>query len=343
MTVPLRAAPVFAATLTVTLPLPVPLAPLVIVSQPAFDVAVQAQVDADAVTAIVPLPASAPMFALAGAIVNVHGAGAAAAWLTVKVRPAIEIVPLRALPVFAAALTVTLPLPVPLAPLVIVNHAAFDVAVHEQFAVTLIVAVPTSAVRFAEDGEIEKLQVGVAAAWLTVKVWPPIVTVPVRAGSGLSAAETVTVPLPVPLAPLVTVSHGAFEAAVHAHDGADAVTVIVPVPPSAVTVAVVGEIVKLHGGGGGGGGGVAVCDTVTLRPAIVSVAERSAPLFAATVTVTVVSPLPLAALSVAHGALLDAVQPQLPCAASMRTVLLPPDAPKVNADGVTVNVHGNAS
>lgn len=79
MTVPLRAVPVFAAALTVTLPLPVPLAALVIVSQPAFDVAVHPHVGADAVTAIAPLPPSAPMFALDGAMVNVHGAGAAAA------------------------------------------------------------------------------------------------------------------------------------------------------------------------------------------------------------------------------------------------------------------------
>jgi hypothetical protein len=44
-------------------------------------------------------------------------------------------------------------------------------------------------------------------------------------------AEKPTVPLPVPDAPLVIVSHGAPAVAVHAHDGAEAVTAIDPEPP----------------------------------------------------------------------------------------------------------------
>ena len=54
-------------------------------------------------------------------IVNVHGVGAAAC-VTVKVRPAIVSVPMRAAPVFAATVKPTDPLPVPLAPEVIVSH-----------------------------------------------------------------------------------------------------------------------------------------------------------------------------------------------------------------------------
>jgi hypothetical protein len=96
--------------------------------------------------------------------VNVHAAGAAAAWLTVNVKPAIDSVPLRAPPVFAAMLTVTVPLPIPLAPLAIVSHPSVAVAVHEQFAVTLIVVVPASAATLAEVGEIAKLHVGVGPA-----------------------------------------------------------------------------------------------------------------------------------------------------------------------------------
>jgi len=78
--------------------------------------------------------------------------------------PAIERVPLRAAPVLAPTLTVTLPLPIPLAPLAIVSHGAFDVAVHEQFAVTLTVVVVASAPTLADEGAMAKLQVGVGAA-----------------------------------------------------------------------------------------------------------------------------------------------------------------------------------
>jgi hypothetical protein len=150
----------------------------------------------------------------------------------------------------------------------------------------------------------------------------------------------VTVPLPVPLDAPGIVSHGALDVATHAHVGVEAVTVTVPVPPSAVTFAVVGEMVNVHDGGGGG---VPDCVTVTVRPASVTVADRSAPLLAATVSVTLVSPLPLVALSVTHGTPLDAVHAQLPCAASIRTIALPPDAPIVTVVGATVNVQGNAA
>jgi hypothetical protein len=185
-------------------------------------------------------------------------------------------VPLRAAPVFAATLTLTTPLPVPLPPLAIVNHAAFDVAVHAHDVVTPTVVVPPSAATLTSVGRIANVHVCAAAAWLTVNVRPPIDAVPVRATPVLAAADTVTLPLPVPLAPAVIVSHDALEVAVHAHDEADAVTATAAVPPSAAMVALDGEIVKLHGAG-------AACVTVTVRPATVKVPERSLPAFAATV------------------------------------------------------------
>jgi len=235
-------------------------------------------------------------------------------------------------------LMTTLPLPTPLAPLAIVSHEAFDVAVHEQFAVTLMDVVVASGPTLADVGAIEKLQVG-AAAWFTVKVCPAIVTVPLRgAGSGLAAAATVTAPLPVPLDPLAIVSHGALLAAIQLHEAAEAVTVIVVLPASAPRLAFDGAIVKVHGGGG-----VADCVIVNVRPATVSVPERSPPLFAATVNVTVASPLPLEVLSVIHGTLLDAVHAQPLRAASIRIVALPPDEPKFCVVAVTVNVHGAAA
>jgi hypothetical protein len=163
--------------------------------------------------------------------------------------------------------------------------------------------------------------------------------VPLRAAvSGLAAADTATVPLPVPLDPFASVSHGAFVDALQLHDGADAVTVTVAAPASAPRFALPGAIVKVHGGGG-----VADCVIVNVRPATVSVPDRSAPLFAATVNVTVESPLPFAVLSVIHGALLAAVHAQLACAASIRSVPLPPEAPKFCDEEVTVNVHGSAA
>jgi hypothetical protein len=241
--------------------------------------------------------------------------------------------------VFAAMLTTTLPLPAPLTPLAIVSHGAFDVAVHEQFAVTLMVVVAASGPTFADEGAIEKLQIGVAAAWFSVNVCPAIVTVPLRAtGSGLAAAATVTVPLPVPLEPLAIVSHGVLVAALQLHEAAEAVTVTVAFPASAPRLAFGGAIVKVHGGGG-----VADCVIVNVRPPTVSVPDRSAPLLAATVNATVVSPLPLVVFSVIHGTLLDAVHAQLACAASTRSVALPPDEPKFCVEAVTVNVHGSAA
>ena len=254
--------------------------------------------------------------------------------------PATVRVPLRAGPGFAATPTLTVPLPIP-PPLTIVSHGAFDVAVHAQFAVTLIVVVFASAPSATDAGAIAKLHVGAGAAWLTVKVWPAIVTVPLRAASALPAAATVTVALPVPLAAPAIVSHGALAVALQAHDGADAVIATLAVPALAPRFALVGAIVKLHGGGGGGG--AADCAIVNVRPATVTAPERSPPALAATVNVTVALPLPLVPVSVIHGTVLDAVQAQLPDAASMRTVPLPPDDPKLSVEALTVNVQFNAA
>ena len=78
------------------------------------------------------------------------------AWFTVKLCPAIVNVADRAVvPVFAATLNATEPLPVPLAPLVIVTHVTGLVAVQAQpvAAVTLTVPVPPLATTDAEVGD----------------------------------------------------------------------------------------------------------------------------------------------------------------------------------------------
>jgi hypothetical protein len=72
------------------------------------------------------------------------------------------------------------PLPVPLVPALTVSHAALLVAVQPQpaTAVTVTVPLPADESGFAEVGAM------VAAhgtpAWVTVKVRPPTVSVPVR-------------------------------------------------------------------------------------------------------------------------------------------------------------------
>ena len=73
--VPVRAAPVLGATLNDTVPLPAPLAPPTSVIQSAFAVADHAQVAADAVTLIEPVPPASVMLCETGAIDIVHDGG----------------------------------------------------------------------------------------------------------------------------------------------------------------------------------------------------------------------------------------------------------------------------
>ena len=83
---------------------------------------------------------------------------------------------------------------------------------------------------------------------VTVKVWPAIVTVPVRcAVAEFAAMVMLTVPLPVPLAPAVIVTKlVALLTAVHVHPDV-VVTFTVPVPPAAVNCCPGGVMPKLHG------------------------------------------------------------------------------------------------
>jgi len=80
------------------------------------------------------------------------------------------------------------------------------------------------------------------AAWLTVNVRPPIVIVPLRAVVfGFADALNATVPLPLPLAPLVTVSHDVLLLTPVQAQPLGAVTLVDPVPPPAATDRLVGE------------------------------------------------------------------------------------------------------
>jgi hypothetical protein len=131
-----------------------------------------------------------------------------AACVTVNVRPAIVSVPVRCeLLVLGATLKLTEPPPEPVAPPVTVIHDALltPVQVHPDVVVTVDVPVPPPSSTDWLDGEIEKAHA--APACVTANVWPAIETVPVRDCVVLLAVTlTPTVPLPLPLAPLVTVS-----------------------------------------------------------------------------------------------------------------------------------------
>src|SRR6185436_16901086 len=71
-------------------------------------------------------------------------------------------------------------------------------------------------------------------AWFTVKVCPPIVSVPTRESEfGFAATAWLTVPFPVPLVADVIVKKLALLTAVHAQSLAVAVRLTLPVPPVA--------------------------------------------------------------------------------------------------------------
>ena len=82
----------------------------------------------------------------------------------------------------------------------------------------------------------DRIRASEAAACVTVKLCPAIVSVPLRGLMLLlAAALNATVPLPLPLAPLVTVSHDVLLLTpVHAQP-AGVVTAVEPVPPPAGT------------------------------------------------------------------------------------------------------------
>lgn len=94
-----------------------------------------------------------------------------------NVRPAATIDPVRGVvAVFAATVNATVPLPVPELPLATRIHEAAVVADHAQLfadAVTENDPEPPASSTFCDEAEIENVQAGgVAAAWLTVKVFP---------------------------------------------------------------------------------------------------------------------------------------------------------------------------
>ena len=138
-----------------------------------------------------------------------------------NVLPAINTVPVRlsslSLPFGkGSTLIVTLPFPVPLAPFVIVIQENDVVAVqgHPAPAVTSTVLVSPS---LSKSRDVGLMEYSHPFACVTVNTFVAMVSVPVRAGPELEATLNRTVPLPLPLAPCVTVIHCEALTAVHAH------------------------------------------------------------------------------------------------------------------------------
>jgi hypothetical protein len=220
---------VLAATSNVTVPFPDPVAPLVSVIHALLLTAVHGQ-PADTATLLLPVLAAAWNDWLVGDTAGEHEFPA---WVTANVAPAMVSEPLRLDPVLAVTLNVTEPFPDPAAPLVTEIHDALLDALQPQpvAAVTVLEPLPAAAVNDCVVGEIDGEQD--AAACVTVNVAPAIVRVPVRIdAAGFAATLKAAVPLPDPVAPLVTLIQASLLTAVHAQPVATA-TPLLPVPPEA--------------------------------------------------------------------------------------------------------------
>jgi hypothetical protein len=222
--VPERDGPLVAAARKLTLPLPLPLAPETIVIQDALLAAVHPQPE-PAVTATDASPPAAGTARVSGDTENVQPCPCT----TVTFWPATVIVPDRVGPVVGAAVKVTVPDPLPLAPDAMVIQGALLDAVHAHPPPVVTETVPFP----PADGTV--CVSGVAAyvqpwPWTTVTVCPATLIEPVRDGPVVPATAKVTVPGPVPLEPAVMVIHGTLLAAVHAHPAA-AATLTVRLPP----------------------------------------------------------------------------------------------------------------
>jgi len=240
ITLPVRwVALVLGAIVKLTEPAPEPVAPLVTVIQAALLAAVQLQ-PVVVVTAAEPVPPAAVTVWVVGETEN---AQADAFCVTVNVSAPIVIVAVRdCVAVLAVALNVTSPLPVPLPPPDTVNQLALLTAVHAHPApaVTLVNPDPRPEPMVVLAGEIETVHD--TPAWLTVKLWPPIVSAAARAWVDVfAAAVKLTVAVPLPLAVPLTVNQpGAVLAAVQAQP-LSVVSVVDPPPPLAAICWLVGD------------------------------------------------------------------------------------------------------
>jgi hypothetical protein len=143
--VPVRAGPLFAATLNCAEPLPVLSEPPVTEIHDSLLVVVQVQAEVVVTETENPVAAEAPTDWLVGLIEYVHGggtgAGGAAAWVMVNCWPAMVSVVERSLPGFGATSKRAVPLPVPPVPPGNAIQVAVSVAFHVQLPFVLTVRV----------------------------------------------------------------------------------------------------------------------------------------------------------------------------------------------------------
>ena len=169
-----------------------------------------------------------------------------AAWLTGNAWPAIVSVADRAPPVFASTVSSTVPLPLPLPlPLVKVIHDGSPVVDQPQpLAVETATDVgPPPAGAAWLVGFNVYVQLGAAAAWLTVNARPATVSVAVRAAPVFACTVRFTVPFPLPLPlPLVKVIHDGSPV-VDQLQPLDVATATEVVPPEAAMLRFVGVMV----------------------------------------------------------------------------------------------------
>ncbi len=216
----------------------------------------------------------------------------------------------------------------PLAPEETVIHGTLLVAVHGQpspvVTPTVFLAPPAGTL-----APLDASAIAHPLPWLTVNVWPPIVSAADRATLDVAAAAYCTVPLPLPFAPDVTVSHDALLLAVHGHPSA-VVTATLPEPPADGTLAAVGAIEMEH---------PLPCVTVTCAPATLMLPLRAGPLSGSTLNPNAPDPLPLVAVvTVIHGTLLETDQAQ-PGVVSIVADPEPPWALNDCASGATTKLQ----
>jgi hypothetical protein len=235
---------VFAAPLKVTVPFPELVDPPVTVTQLAPLAAVQAH-PVGVVTDTLPVPPIAATACVDDERLKVQ---LTPGCVTVKLWPAIVSVAVRAVVVvFAAALKLTVPLAEPLVPPVTVTQLAPLVAVHAQPVVVVTATLPVPPAAATACVEAERLNAQFAPVCVTVKVFPAMVSVPVRDEVAVVAVTAkVTVPFAEPEPPPVTISHDTLLVALHAHP-TPAVTPTAPLPPDDVKDCDVDEMTGAHG------------------------------------------------------------------------------------------------
>src|SRR5215218_6279865 len=330
VSVPLRAPPVLAAAVKVTVAEPVPDVTLG-VSQALLLLTIHAPHVLPAVIVTPALPPVSPNARVVGLAVITQ---AAAACDTLTVWPATVTVPLRAAPVLAAAVKVTVPEPLPEVALG-VSHASLLLTVHAPHvlpAVTVTPALPP----VSPNARVVGLAVmtHAAATWLTLTVCPATVTVPLRAAPVLGVAVNVTAPEPLPDVAL-GVSQALLLVTVQVPHVLPAVIVTPALPPVSPNARVVGLAVMTQA--------AATWLTLTVCPATVTAPLRAAPVLGVAVKVTAPEPLPDVALGVSQALLLVTVQVPHVLPAVIVTPALPPVSPNARVVGLAVMTQAAAT